>query len=296
MCIRDRNTYGYPGYWDNVGAMRNQGLEVSLAWHKTLGEVQLNFAGNFTYNKNEILSLGNVDVQKDSRTIRMVGKEFNAFYGYKSDGIFQSKEEIANAPKYTMISNDRLIPGDIKLVDINEDGEINPDDKVILSSENPKYTFAFNLGARWKMFDLNLFFQGAAGVSRYFTDEFYGEFNGDSGHPSNHWLGRWTPEKPTNKWPRASKFRTYNLPETTCSDFWLVNTNYLRLKDIQVGFNVPKEWLQAVRLGSARIYYSGTNLLTFSKTPQGIDPEAPAGWGAYYPHVKTHSIGINITL
>ena len=68
-----------------------------------------------------------------------------------------------------MISNDRLIPGDIKLVDINEDGEINPNDKVILSSENPKYTFAFNLGARWKMFDLNLFFQGAAGVSRYFT-------------------------------------------------------------------------------------------------------------------------------
>lgn len=296
MQVNVPNTYGYPGYWDNVGAMRNQGLEVSLAWHKTLGEVQLNFAGNFTYNKNEILSLGNVDVQKDSRTIRMVGKEFNAFYGYKSDGIFQSKEEIANAPKYTMISNDRLIPGDIKLVDINEDGEINPDDKVILSSENPKYTFAFNLGARWKMFDLNLFFQGAAGVSRYFTDEFYGEFNGDSGHPSNHWLGRWTPEKPTNKWPRASKFRTYNLPETTCSDFWLVNTNYLRLKDIQVGFNVPKEWLQAVRLGSARIYYSGTNLLTFSKTPQGIDPEAPAGWGAYYPHVKTHSIGINITL
>lgn len=296
MQVNVPNTYGYPGYWDNVGAMRNQGLEVSLAWHKTLGEVQLNFAGNFTYNKNEILSLGNVDVQKDSRTIRMVGKEFNAFYGYKSDGIFQNKEEIANAPKYTMISNDRLIPGDIKLVDINEDGEINPDDKVILSSENPKYTFAFNLGARWKMFDLNLFFQGAAGVSRYFTDEFYGEFNGDSGHPSNHWLGRWTPEKPTNKWPRASKFRTYNLPETTCSDFWLVNTNYLRLKDIQVGFNVPKEWLQAVHLGSARIYYSGTNLLTFSKTPQGIDPEAPAGWGAYYPHVKTHSIGINITL
>ena len=296
MQVNVPNTYGYPGYWDNVGAMRNQGFEVSLNWHKTLGEVQLNFGGNFSYNKNEVLSLGSVDVQKGSRTIRMVGKEYNAFYGYKSDGIFQSKEEIAKAPKYTMISNDRLIPGDIKLVDVNNDGTIDPDDKVILTSENPKYTFAFNLGAKWKMFDANLFFQGAAGVSRYFTDEFYGEFNGDSGHPSNHWLGRWTPENPTNKRPRASKFRTYNLPETTCSDFWLVNTNYLRLKDIQVGFNVPKTWLQAVHLGSARIYYSGANLLTFSKTPQGIDPEAPAGWGAYYPHVKTHSIGINITL
>ena len=296
MQVSVPNTYGYKGYWDNVGAMRNQGLEVSLSWHKTLGEVLLNFGGNFTYNKNEVLSLGNVDVQKGGRSIRMVGKEFNAFYGYKSDGIFQSQEEIDKAPKYTMINNDQLVPGDIKLVDVNKDGVIDADDRVIKNSENPKYTFAFNVGAKWKMFDVNLFFQGAAGVSRYFTDEFYGEFNGDSGHPSNHWLGRWTPENPTNKWPRASKFRTYNMPEITCSDFWLVNTNYLRLKDVQVGFNVPAEWLKAVRLGSCRIYYSGTNLLTFTKSPQGIDPEAPAGWGAYYPHVKTHSIGINITL
>ena len=139
MQVNVPNTYGYPGYWDNVGAMRNQGFEVSLNWHKTLGEVQLNFGGNFSYNKNEVLSLGSVDVQKGSRTIRMVGKEYNAFYGYKSDGIFQSKEEIAKAPKYTMISNDRLIPGDIKLVDVNNDGTIDPDDKVILTSENPKY-------------------------------------------------------------------------------------------------------------------------------------------------------------
>lgn len=151
MQVNVPNTYGYPGYWDNVGAMRNQGFEVSLNWHKMLGEVQLNFGGNFSYNKNEVLSLGSVDVQKGSRTIRMVGKEYNAFYGYKSDGIFQSKEEIAKAPKYTMISNDRLIPGDIKLVDVNNDGTIDPDDKVILTSENPKYTFAFNLGAKWKM-------------------------------------------------------------------------------------------------------------------------------------------------
>ena len=138
MQVNVPNTYGYPGYWDNVGAMRNQGFEVSLNWHKMLGEVQLNFGGNFSYNKNEVLSLGSVDVQKGSRTIRMVGKEYNAFYGYKSDGIFQSKEEIAKAPKYTMISNDRLIPGDIKLVDVNNDGTIDPDDKVILTSENPK--------------------------------------------------------------------------------------------------------------------------------------------------------------
>ena len=288
-------TYGYGGYWDNVGEMQNHGFEIQFNYNKNINKVSLNINGNFAYNINEVLSLGNIDAQKGSRDIVMVGKEYRAFYGYKSDGIFQSQEEIDKAPKYTMINNDRLIPGDIKLVDVNGDGVLDEKDKIILSSESPKYTFAFNIGATWENFDVNLFFQGAADVSRYFTDELYGEFNGDSGHPSKLWLDRWTPENLTNKWPRASKFRTYNLPETTTSDFWLVNTNYLRLKDIQFGYSLPKQLIEGSKLNSARIYYSGSNLLTFKKAPQGVDPEAPAGWGAYYPHIKTHSFGVSIT-
>ena len=296
MQVNVPNTYGYAGYWDNVGKMQNQGLEVQLNWHKQIGQVMMNFGGNFTFNHNEVLSLGNVDEQIGGRTINRVGEEYGAYFGYKSAGIFQNQAEIDAAPKYTMISNDRLVPGDIKLVDVNGDNVIDSKDRVVLQSENPKYTFAFNVGAKWKMFDANLFFQGAAGVSRYFDDEFYGEFQGDSGHPSDHWLKRWTPENPTNEWPRASKFRTYNLPGTTMSDFWLVNANYLRLKDVQVGFTVPSSWLSKIKVGSCRIYYSGANLLTFTKAPQGTDPESPSGWGAYYPHTKTHSIGINLTL
>lgn len=296
MQVNVPTTYGYPGYWDNVGEMENQGFEFQANYNKNIGPVQLNLGGNFTYNRNKVLSLGDIDAQKGTRSIIMVGEEYQAFYGYQSDGLFQSQEEIDNAPRYTMISNDKLLPGDIKLVDRNNDGVIDDKDKIVLSSENPKYTFAFNIGAKWKYFDANLFFQGAAGVSRFFTDEMYGEFNGDSGHPSKLWLQRWTPKNPTNKWPRASKFRTYNLPEVLATDFWLVNTNYLRLKEVQIGFNVPKNWIKKIHLDSARVYYSGSNLLTFKKCPQGIDPEAPAGWGAYYPHVKTHAIGITVTL
>ena len=296
MQVNVPTTYGYPGYWDNVGEMENQGFEFQANYNKNIGPVQLNLGGNFTYNRNKVLSLGDIDAQKSTRSIIMVGEEYQAFYGYQSDGLFQSQEEIDNAPRYTMISNDKLLPGDIKLVDRNNDGVIDDKDKIVLSSENPKYTFAFNIGAKWKYFDANLFFQGAAGVSRFFTDEMYGEFNGDSGHPSKLWLQRWTPKNPTNKWPRASKFRTYNLPEVLATDFWLVNTNYLRLKEVQIGFNVPKNWIKKIHLDSARVYYSGSNLLTFKKCPQGIDPEAPAGWGAYYPHIKTHAIGITVTL
>ena len=291
MQVNVPTTFGYGGYYDNIGEMSNKGIEASLNYNKQISQVAFNAGVNFAYNKNKVLSLGDLDDQKGSRTITMVGRPYQAFYGYQSDGIFQSQEEIDKAPKYTMIDNARLIPGDIKLVDRNKDNVIDEKDKIILNSENPKFTFGINLGAKWKLFDASLFFQGAAGVARYFTDEMYGEFNGDSGHPSKLWLDRWTPEM-----PRASKFRTYNMPEVTTSDFWLVNTNYLRLKDVQVGFTFPKTWCTNMKITSVRIYYSGQNLLTIKKCPEGIDPEAPSGWGAYYPHITTNSVGISITL
>lgn len=296
MQVNVPTTFGYGGYYDNIGKMSNQGVEMLLNYRKQISKVTFNAGMNFSYNKNKVLSLGDLDTQIGSRTITMVGHPYQAFYGYQSDGIFQTKEEVKNAPKYSMIDNARLIPGDIKLVDRDKNGIIDEKDKVILNSENPKYTFGINLGAKWKFFDASLFFQGAAGVSRYFTDEMYGEFNGDSGHPSTLWLGRWTPENPTNKWPRASKFRTYNMPEVTTSDFWLVNTNYLRLKDVQIGFTLPQYWIKNIGFNSVRIYYSGQNLLTVKKCAKGIDPEAPGGWGAYYPHITTHSVGISVTL
>lgn len=296
MKVNVPTTFGYGGYYDNIGKMNNKGLEVLLNYRKQIQKVSFNVGMNLSYNKNEVLSLGDLDTQKGSRTITMVGHAYQAFYGYQSDGIFQTKEEIKNAPKYSMIDNARLVPGDIKLVDRDNSGVIDEKDKIILSSGNPKFTFGINLGAKWKYFDASLFFQGAGGVSRYFTDEMYGEFNGDSGHPSTLWLGRWTPENPTNSMPRASKFRTYNMPEVTTSDFWLVNTNYLRLKDMQVGFTFPKNWIQSIGFNSVRIYYSGQNLFTIKKCPKGIDPEAPSGWGAYYPHITTNSIGISISL
>lgn len=296
MQVNVPTTFGYGGYYDNIGAMSNRGFETSFNYNRTFDQVSFNAGINFAYNKNKVLDLGDIDDQKGARTITRVGSPYQAFYGYQSAGIFQTQEEIDKAPTYTMIDNDRLIPGDIRLVDRNHDNIIDEKDKIILNPEEPKLTFGLNLGAKWKWLDASFFFQGAGAVSRYFTDEMYGEFNGDSGHPSRLWMDRWTPENHTNKMPRASKFRTYNMPEVTTSDFWLVKTNYLRLKDIQVGFTFPKDWCQYMRITSVRLYYSGQNLLTIKKCPKGIDPEAPSGWGAYYPHITTNSVGISITL
>lgn len=295
MQVNVPTTFGYGGYYDNIGAMSNKGLEAAINYNETFGEVLFSAGVNFSVNKNKVLNLGDINDQKSSRSIVRVGYAYQAFYGYKSDGLFQNQSEIDAAPRYTMIDNARLIPGDIKLVDTDGNGVVNDDDKVILNSSDPKVTFGLNLGVKWRFIDLSLFFQGAAGVTRYFTDEMYGEFNGDSGHPSNLWLDRWTPENPTNTMPRASKFRTYNMPEVTTSDFWLVNTNYLRLKDVQVGFTLPKRWLESSKVSNIRVYYSGQNLFTLKNCPKGFDPEAPSGWGAYYPQVMTNSVGVSIT-
>lgn len=85
------------------------------------------------------------------------------------------------------------------------------------------------------------------------------------------------------------------MPDTTVSDFWLVDTSYLRLKDFQIGYTLPSNIASFLKLKSCRIYYDATNLLTFKSCPQGIDPEAPSGWGAYYPHIRTHSLGLTVT-
>ena len=132
MQVNVPTTFGYGGYYDNIGEMSNKGIEASLNYNKQISQVAFNAGVNFAYNKNKVLSLGDLDDQKGSRTITMVGRPYQAFYGYQSDGIFQSQEEIDKAPKYTMIDNARLIPGDIKLVDRNKDNVIDEKDKIIL--------------------------------------------------------------------------------------------------------------------------------------------------------------------
>jgi len=289
-------TFGYSGFWDNVGEMLNTGIEFQFNYHKTFGEFLFNVGGNFAYNHNEVLSLGDVNTIISGNNINQVGAEYNAYYMYKSNGLYQNQSEIDNGPDVSAVIKSKLLPGDIKLVDTNNDGKVDANDRVVLTSQNPKYTFALNLGLQWRGFDISAFFQGAADVSRYFTDEAFGEVNGDAGHPAKIWMNRWTPENPDNDWPRASKMRSYNTPDSgVSSDFWLFRTDYVRLKDLQLGYRLPTSATKALKISSARIYYDATNLFTIKSCPQGIDPEAKSGWGANYPHIRTHSLGVTIS-
>ena len=126
-------------------------------------------------------------------------------------------------------------------------------------------------------------------------NEVFGEFTGDSSHPSTAWFDAWSPENPNGTFPRvAESDRTSSRP-SNYSTFWIFKTNYLRVKNIQFGYNLPDNWLKGIGVSRAKIYYSGENLFKFDNLPVNIDPEAPSGRGSHYPQVCTNSIGINIT-
>lgn len=290
-------TYYLQKYFDNIGQVTNSGVELSLSYNDSFGDVNVSFGGNFAYNKNKIKDLGGVNEIISGEKIMRVGQSLDSFYGYKTAGIYQSQEEIDSWATYK-ITGDKPKPGDLKYVNVNNDKNenvIDANDRVVLGSTNPKYTFGFNLGAEYKGVDFMAFFQGAAGVNGYMSREAVGSINGDDGKPSSIWLDRWTPENPNAKMPRVTKgVNGVSMPNVV-SDFWQQDAKYLRLKNVQVGYSFPKKWLEKVHISKLRIYYSGQNLLTFTNFLKGWDPEAPSGRGDFYPQTKTHSFGLNLT-
>lgn len=296
--------FALDAYKDNVGSMRNSGIEINLSYNTKIGQVDFGIAGNFSYNKNEILDLGGGDPAKyldangGYNQRNKVGEAMNSYYIYKADGFFNSQEEAdAYTAKYGNPFGKEFKAGDLRYVDVNGDGKLTADDRAYCGSSDPKITYGFNVNAGWKGFDLSLMFNGAADVKRLFDAyEVYGNFSGDAAHPSTIWRDAWTPENKNAKMPRI--FFDTNSPSSNRSvqsDFWMQNTSYLRLKNLQLGYTIPKNWLNSIGVENIRIYYSVENLLTFDKMKINIDPEATSQRLSSYPLLRTHAFGINVS-
>ena len=292
-------TYALEDYYDNVGKVNNHGFEMSASWRGQIGSFQYNVGGNIAFNVNKIKSLGNVREQittsTDSyTTIMREGEAMNSFYGYVSDGYFQSQSEIDNYLSSYNIGYTPQ-PGDIKYKDMNGDGKLDADDRVVLGSWDPGITFGINLGGSWKGFDFTANFQGAADVKGYITNEGIGYVSGDTSKPTKIWLDHWTEDNRNAACPRLiTDYKGWSTP-CMSTDFWMQDAKYLRLKTFQVGYTLPKQVLTKLHLANFRIFYSGENILTFTNFMEGYDPEAPAGNGNFYPQTKTHSVGLNVT-
>lgn len=296
--------FALDAYKDNVGSMRNSGIEINLSYNTKIGQVDFGIAGNFSYNKNEILDLGGgapnkyLDATDGYSQRNKVGEAMNSYYIYRADGFFNSQEEAdAYTAKYGNPFGKTFKAGDLRYVDTNKDGKLTADDREYCGSSDPKIIYGFNINAGWKGIDLSLMFNGAAGVKRLFDGyEVYGNFSGDAAHPATIWRDAWTPDNHDASMPRIFyDTNSASSSRSVQSDFWLQDTSYLRLKNLQLGYTLPKDWLNSVGVENIRIYYSVENLLTFDKMKINIDPESTSQRLSSYPLLRTHAFGVNVT-
>ena len=295
MKVPAPNEFALDNFYDNVGKLDNQGIEVSVDYFDTFGDFDFRFGGNVAYNQNELVQLAGTDQIIDGRRIRKLGESLDSWYGYKTDGLHQSEADIANYPTNTIYGN-QVKPGDLRYVDITGDGKVDADDRTLLGNSTPTVNFGFNFSVGYKNFDIMALFQGATGAYGYMDFDAIGAVNGDGQKPAVMWKNRWTPTNTNTDVPRLiDNIYGPSMPQNSTTSYWLRSTDYLRLKNLQIGYNVPTELLSGMNITRLRVYYSAQNLFTLTSFLNGWDPEAPSGRGSGYPVVMTNSFGINLT-
>jgi TonB-linked SusC/RagA family outer membrane protein len=288
-------TYGLTAPSQNTASVQNKGFEFSLGYHDTKGDFNYSITANASFITNKVTSLGaGGSPQISGSTITNIGLPINSFWGYQTEGIFQTQAQV-NAHA-TQNMGGPTGPGDLIYKDQNGDGKIDGKDKVYLGSHFPKATFGLNLTLGWKQFDLTGFFQGAAGVKNIISGAMLGQNGNNSTKPTSALLDSWSAQNTTASFPRLWVSYQQNDPGRNPSSFWIRDASYVRLKNLQLGYTLPLKWSNALHIQKLRIYYSGQNIVTFTKFYKWVDPEAPLGESGYdYPQVKINTIGLNVT-
>lgn len=290
----------------NVGVMENSGIELEMSYKWHIADAHFRISGNAAYLKNKLVTYGNetgmanLDVFNVVGTITRAenGLPFPFFYGFKTNGVFQNEAEVAayvNKDGELLMPNAR--PGDVRFVDVNGDGVLNDDDQTKIGKGMPDWTFGLNFTADWKGFDFSLMLQGVAGNDIFDATR---RTDIDFINLPTWMLGRWTGEGTSNKYPIFRIGDTSN--NWRSSDLYLTDGSYLRLKNIQLGYTLPRTLTQKVRLQRLRVFVAAENLLTFTKYA-GFDPEIPTGNNGtslgvdygIYPQARTWTVGCNIS-
>ncbi|MDQ6480600.1 SusC/RagA family TonB-linked outer membrane protein [Dyadobacter sp. LHD-138] len=279
----------------NAGAVTNKGWEFAVSTRNKFGGVGMDANFNFNVNNNNVGNLAGtgpyITGGNETRYITAEGYAINSFWGYKTDGLFQTPQEILDYP--TMRTG--VMPGDVKFVDLNNDGKITPADMTYLGRSFPKFTFGSSLNFSYKAFSLNMLFQGAAGAKARVGGAII-EMGIWGGFTHELIAGNyWTPE---NRDARFSRPLKYDLRNFVMSDRDLMNGSYLRLKNIQLVYQLPGSLTQKVGIKRASVYIATTNLLTFSALNEwNVDPETiPGGRTEQYPQTAVSTVGLNIQL
>lgn len=285
------------GPQENVGSVNNDGIEIVAQYHDNVGDFTYNIYGNVAYNKNKVTDLNGqilYDYQTNLSTITKKGLPIDAFYLYQADGIFQSKDEVESSAYQSPDTK----AGWIRYKDLNGDNKIDGDDRLPMgiSSAFPKYTYGFGIKLGYKGINLDAFFQGVAGIKIFPTANYAFPLNNGAGATWEWVTDSWTPDRPNAKLPAIIESNYGSKENYLPSTFWLKDGDYLRLKNIQLSYELPEKWLSKVKINRLSVFVNAENWLTFAKYKE-FDPESTVNVSSlyHYPMLKTFSGGLNIT-
>ena len=287
--------------YQNVAEMQNRGLELQLSYNGKFRGLKINANLAAAHTKNEITDLAGQEEIIFRNLIWKEGEAYNSFYGFATEGIYQSQTEIESHLKFKDENGVDINPyaglipepGDIKFTDQNGDGIINEDDKTILGKPFPDWTFSTTLNLEWKNFDLSMFFQGVAGVNSLNQFMVTAPFHGGGAGTGAWYRDGWTDENPSETIQRVNSDPTrFEI----VSDYYLEDASYIRLKNIELGYSLPKSVLSKLGISSVRVFANIQNALTWTKMRYGFDPEKPSTITTtlQYPQTRIVSTGINL--
>ena len=279
----------------NLGKTKNHGLELDIAWNDRIGKFNYYAKFNFATSENRVVFID--DPKNQSEYLKKAGKSIGYVNKYLATGNFQSLDDIYNSAQSTIANgtHNTLIPGDLYYIDYNGDGMIDAKDMVPMKNLNyPTTTLGFTLGGSYKGIGFNMLWYSAMDVYKEAIPSYLWDFPEGNIKAQPNTLNTWTADAPIQGGPIRPSIHVQRSYNSVASTYTYTNHAYLRLKNLEVNYQIPKRWLQPLRLTKLQVYVNGTNLLTFSKGDSRRDPEH-SGQNVY-PVVRRYNIGFRLGL
>ncbi|MFC5411778.1 SusC/RagA family TonB-linked outer membrane protein [Larkinella bovis] len=285
-------TFGQTAPVQNAGIVANQGWELQVSHRNTIRNFKYSVSFQTSNASEKVVNMAGTGPWINGNTITAEGYRINEWYGWRAEGLFQTAEEV----KAHSFQNPQTSPGDIRYQENGGDPKtITPDDRVRLGRSDPRFPYGIRINLSYKNVDLLAFGQGV--MSHLVFNNGWTSYNFDRAQSTifDYHLDRWTPETPNGRYPKTR----IGGVNRQFSSFWLENAAYFRLKNIQLGYNLPASVLQRLKMTRARFYVSGENLLTITKL-KGFDPEVTTGTAerlveTRYPLAKVYNVGLNLS-